>query len=93
MVPADSFRPSSVKRSIKRDVGVDVEGASVVIVDIVADPLLDEELLLDFQDAAAGRRDSEEDAEVSVEAHSDEDPQGSRHYASGCLGRWTIRTC
>ena len=62
----------SHKRTAKRDVRIDNDDEPL-LVDIVADPLNDDEMLLVFQDAAATRGDLDGDADVDVAAHSDED--------------------
>jgi two-component system, chemotaxis family, CheB/CheR fusion protein len=61
------------KRSIKRDVRIDADDEVILLVDLIADPLSGEEILLVFQDIAANRRDADKDAEADVAAYSDED--------------------
>jgi two-component system, chemotaxis family, CheB/CheR fusion protein len=61
------------KRSIKRDVRIDADDDVVLLVDLIADPLSEEEVLLVFQDVAANRRDAETDAEADIAAYSNED--------------------
>jgi two-component system, chemotaxis family, CheB/CheR fusion protein len=62
------------KRSVKRDVRIDGgDDEAVLTVDVIADPLNEEEILLVFQDVAANRRDVEEDDDVNVDGYSDED--------------------
>lgn len=60
------------KRTIKRDVTMEGEDDSVVMVDVIADPLGDDEVLLIFQDAGAPR-DAALDADVQEEGYSQED--------------------
>jgi two-component system CheB/CheR fusion protein len=64
---------ASRKRSVKRGVRVDVEEDSFAFVDLVADPLGEEDILLVFQDASANRHDLDADTEADVDAYSDED--------------------
>jgi two-component system, chemotaxis family, CheB/CheR fusion protein len=59
------------KRSIKRDVRIDTDDDLVLLVDVIADPLSDDEVLLVFQDVAANRHDAEADAQI--DGYSDED--------------------
>lgn len=61
------------KRSIKRDVRIDTDDDLVLLVDVIADPLSEDEVLLVFQDVAANRDDAESDAEAQIEGYSDED--------------------
>jgi two-component system, chemotaxis family, CheB/CheR fusion protein len=69
----DSARRSN-KRSIKRDVRVETsDGDAELIVDVVADPLNDDEIVLIFQDVAALRRDADEEGDAQVDGYSDED--------------------
>jgi two-component system CheB/CheR fusion protein len=57
------------KRTIKRDVRVEHDGGDFAV-DVTADPLNEDEILLVFQDAAAVETDA---TEVVVDAYSDED--------------------
>jgi two-component system CheB/CheR fusion protein len=59
------------KRSIKRDVRIDADDDDILHVDVVADPLGDDEILLVFQDLLADRHDV--DTEAHIDAYSDED--------------------
>jgi two-component system CheB/CheR fusion protein len=62
------------RRSIKRDVRVETsDGDAELIVDVVADPLNEEEIVLVFQDVAALRHDADEDGDAQVDGYSDED--------------------
>ncbi|HVY86834.1 MAG TPA: chemotaxis protein CheB [Caulobacterales bacterium] len=68
----DSARRAS-KRTIKRDVEVETEGDALITVDVVADPLNEEETLLIFHEGAEVRRDGEADAEVRIDGYSQEE--------------------
>lgn len=62
------------QRTIKRDVRIETgDNESQLIVDVVADPLSEEEVLLVFQDVGALRREADADGEAQVEGYSDED--------------------
>lgn len=61
---------ASKRRSIKRDVRIDTDDDTRAFVDVVADPLNEEEVLLVFQDTS-NRQD--DDAGAEVDAYSDED--------------------
>jgi two-component system CheB/CheR fusion protein len=61
------------KRSIKRDVRIDAEDDDVLHVDVIADPLGDDEILLVFQDAGGGRHEADADTEAQVDGYSDEE--------------------
>lgn len=61
------------KRSIKRDVRIDSDDDQVHEIDVIADPLSDDEVLLVFQDVAASRHEAENDVEADIESYSDED--------------------
>jgi two-component system CheB/CheR fusion protein len=63
----------SHRRSIKRDVRVEVDDETSLLVDVIADPLTEEETLIVFQDAAAARREAAEGAEIHVGDYSHED--------------------
>jgi two-component system CheB/CheR fusion protein len=58
---------ASRKRTIKRDVRVEGDDDSVSVVDVIADPLNEDEILLIFQDAGTGR---EPDVDVDLQAES-----------------------
>jgi two-component system, chemotaxis family, CheB/CheR fusion protein len=60
------------KRTIKRDVTLESEDDSILLVDVIADPLNDEEVLLVFQDAGAAR-EADTDADVQEESYSQEE--------------------
>jgi two-component system CheB/CheR fusion protein len=60
------------KRTIKRDVTVENEDESVHLVNVIADPLNDEEVLLIFQ-AAGTSREADVDVDVREEAYSQEE--------------------
>jgi two-component system CheB/CheR fusion protein len=60
------------KRTIKRDVTVEGEDDSVFLVDVIADPLNEDEVLLIFQDAGTGR-EADIDADVQAESYSQEE--------------------
>ncbi len=66
----------SKKRAIKRDVQVDTEDDELLLVDVVADPLIEDETLLVFQDASAIRRSADDDKDVEAEGYTDEDRIG-----------------
>jgi two-component system, chemotaxis family, CheB/CheR fusion protein len=61
------------KRSIKRDVRIDAEDDLVLLVDVIADPLGDDEILLVFRDVASNQDDAETDAEADIGGYSDDD--------------------
>jgi two-component system, chemotaxis family, CheB/CheR fusion protein len=61
----------SRKRSIQRGVRIDIDD-DVVLADVIADPLSDEEVLLVFQDVA-NSDGAEADTEADVAGYSDED--------------------
>jgi two-component system CheB/CheR fusion protein len=63
---------SSKKRSIKRDVRIDTDDDARLFVDVIADPLNDEETLLVFQDVSS-RQDDDGGGDTDVEAYSNED--------------------
>ncbi len=63
----------SRRRAVRRDVRVDAEDDTILMVDVVADPLDDEDMLLVFQDATALRREADDDQNVQVDLYSDED--------------------
>lgn len=60
------------KRTVKRDVSVESGEEQVMLVDVVADPLNEEEVLLIFQDAGADR-EATLDADEQEEGYSQED--------------------
>lgn len=68
----DSAR-STKKRSVKRDVRIDGDEDAELFVDVIADPLSDDELLLVFQDVAASRQDDDAVTDARVDAYTDED--------------------
>ena len=59
------------KRTVKRDVRIEGE-EDTQVVDLIADPLSESEVLLVFQDVAAIRRDVESDADIEVNNDSHE---------------------
>jgi two-component system CheB/CheR fusion protein len=62
------------KRSVKRDVRIDTgEEDRHLLVDVTADPLGEDEILLVFQDVGTSSTDTDTDAETEVERYSDED--------------------
>jgi len=61
------------RRSIAREVRLVAEDDSLLLVDVVADPLSERETLLVFHDAAAPRPDNDEDADVSADGDRAED--------------------
>ncbi|WP_161829733.1 chemotaxis protein CheB [Steroidobacter agaridevorans] len=63
---------STRKRTIKRDVAVEGDDESVLHVDVIADPLNEEDVLLVFQDAGAGR-ETDADTDVQEESYSQEE--------------------
>ncbi len=63
----------SKKRSVRRDVRVAAEDDGALLVDVVADPLIDDRILLVFHDAAARRIDAEGDGEEQVDGADQED--------------------
>jgi two-component system CheB/CheR fusion protein len=64
----------SNKRSIKRDVRVETsDGEPELIVDVVADPLNEDEIVLIFQDVASLRREADDSGDAQVDGYSDED--------------------
>ena len=64
---------SARKRAIVRDVRVESGDETALRVDLVADPLSDDETLLVFQESAASPADADDSAEVRVDGSSDED--------------------
>jgi two-component system CheB/CheR fusion protein len=60
------------KRTIKRDVTVEGEDDSVFLVDVIADPLNEDEVLLIFQDAGTDR-EADVDADEQAESYSQEE--------------------
>ena len=65
------------KRVVKRDVRIEADDGAVLDVDVSADPLGDNELLLVFQDVAALTREQQnEDGEVQADGYSEEDRIG-----------------
>jgi two-component system CheB/CheR fusion protein len=63
---------STRKRTIKRDVNMEGEDDSVVLVDVIADPLNEEETLLIFQESSA-TPDAALDADAQEDGYSQED--------------------
>jgi two-component system, chemotaxis family, CheB/CheR fusion protein len=63
----------SKKRSIKRDVRLNADNDEFSLVDVIADPLSEDEVLLVFQDAATSRREPEGDVDAHIDGHSDEE--------------------
>jgi two-component system CheB/CheR fusion protein len=63
----------SRKRAVKREVEADALDGTVLSVDVIADPLGEDEILLVFQDVAAHRREADDDAEIQVDGYSSED--------------------
>lgn len=63
------------RRSIKRETEIDIEAQGTVLVDVIADPLSQDETLLVFQDVTAIKRETvgDEDADVFIDPHSDEE--------------------
>jgi two-component system, chemotaxis family, CheB/CheR fusion protein len=70
----DAARQSK-KRKVVKDVQIDMddEDGDVLIVDVTADPLNDDEVLLVFQGGGAARGDIEPDAEAQIDGYSAED--------------------
>jgi two-component system CheB/CheR fusion protein len=68
----DAARRNS-KRSIKRDVRIDADDEDILHVDVIADPLGDDEILLVFQDVSANRHEADGDTEAHIDGYSDED--------------------
>jgi len=64
------------RRSIKQDVRIDADDEAPLLVDVIADPLSEEETLLVFQDVSAGRLDHDADFETRIDAYTDEDRIG-----------------
>lgn len=64
---------ASRKRTIKRDVRVEGEEDAVFVVDLIADPMSDEETLLVFQDAGTGSRELGGESDVDIESYSQEE--------------------
>lgn len=60
------------KRSVKKDVRIDTEDETQLFVDVIADPLSEEETLLVFQEASVDRL-NDADVETRVDAYTDED--------------------
>lgn len=63
---------STRKRTVKRDVTIEVDEDDVLLVDVIADPLNDDEVLLVFQDAGA-TREAALDSDAQAEGYSQED--------------------
>jgi two-component system CheB/CheR fusion protein len=63
----------SRKQSVKRDVRIDIDEDAAIFVDLVADPLNEDEILLVFYDVSAGRRGDAAEASSQVDAYSDEE--------------------
>lgn len=61
------------RRSIKQDVRIDADDEMRLIVNVIADPLNQDETLLVFQDASANRLDHDADSETRIDAYTDED--------------------
>jgi two-component system CheB/CheR fusion protein len=61
------------KRAINRDVRVAIDDETARGVDVVADPVGEDEVLLVFQDVAARRGDAEAEADVQVDGYSSEE--------------------
>ena len=61
------------KRSIKRDVRIDADDDLILRIDVIADPLGDDEILLVFRDVASNPRDADSDAEAHVDGDADDD--------------------
>lgn len=60
------------KRNIRRDVSVEGDDDNPMLVDVIADPIGDDEVLLVFQDAGAAR-EAEVDVDAQEEGYSQED--------------------
>ncbi|MBM0103188.1 PAS domain-containing protein [Steroidobacter sp. S1-65] len=60
------------KRTVKRDVTIEVDEDNATLVDVIADPLNDDEVLLVFQDAGA-TPEAALDGDVQAEGYSQED--------------------
>src|SRR5262245_54889478 len=65
----------SQKLIVKRDLRVDSEGEMLVL-DLIADPMSDDDVLVIFQDVTSLRRDVESDAEIDINDYSNEDRIG-----------------
>ena len=63
---------TSNKRTIKRDVTVEGDDDQIFTVDVIADPLNEEEILLIFQEGAAARQ-ADVDTDVQEESYSQEE--------------------
>ncbi|HEY0686217.1 MAG TPA: chemotaxis protein CheB [Steroidobacter sp.] len=63
---------STRKRTIKRDVSVEGDDDSVMLVDVIADPLNEDEVLLVFHDAG-GAQEAALDTDAQAEGYSQED--------------------
>jgi two-component system CheB/CheR fusion protein len=63
----------SRKRTVKCEVRIEAEDDAVHLVDVIADPLGEEEILLIFQDAARSGELADGDAEVQADGDSGED--------------------
>src|SRR5438105_1927280 len=61
------------KRVVKRDVQIESDDGTVLLVDVSADPIGENEILLVFQDVAAVTREAPEDGEVQADGYSEED--------------------
>jgi two-component system CheB/CheR fusion protein len=66
----ESARQSG-RRTIKRDIKM-VDEDERRLVDVVADPINEEEILLVFQDSAAQRQEEYQDAELDTDSHAEE---------------------
>jgi two-component system CheB/CheR fusion protein len=64
---------STKKRCLKRDVSIIAEDDTRLTLDVIADPLSEDETLLVFTDVAIARQEADIDAEVHVDGYSDED--------------------
>jgi hypothetical protein len=70
----DSAR-SAKRRAVKRDVQVETEQDARLTVDVIADPLSEQEILLVFQEAPVGARAPDEDEadDQNVDGYSQDD--------------------
>ena len=64
------MRGATRNARVKRDLRVDGDDDSTHLVDLIADPLNENDVLLVFQDVAAIRRDVESDADIEVDDYS-----------------------